>query len=48
MLCQYEPLVTFIALILVIAGLAMLARKNSLVALGMVALGELMAIALYL
>lgn len=48
MLYQYEPLVAFIGLILVIAGLAMLAQKDGWLALGLVALGELLEVALYL
>lgn len=45
---QYAPIAVFVGLILVIAGLVMLARKDSLVALGLVALGELLNVALYL
>lgn len=48
MLYQYAPLVAFIGLILVIAGLAMLAQKDGWLALSLVALGELLEVALYL
>lgn len=45
---QYAPLAAFIGLILAIAGSAMLARKTSLLAFALVALGTALNVTPYM
>lgn len=45
---QYAPLVSFIGLILAIAGSAMFAQKPSLLAFGLVAIGSALNVTPYM